>query len=217
MVPLTAFDPLVRSRSLLTHFFYAQKWNKGELTPDNLRTYAKEYFYLVKRIPGIVARVRDRAIERGYDDAGSIERNILEEQEHVELWKRFGHSLGLSDQEIGSHEPSPTVREAVSELEALAEGSFEDGVACMYALELDLPEIACSKKEGLCKFYGLNEDNKDAHVYFDEHLGEEAHLQVWRRVSIEPLRARNVIARSLAAQHKILDGVCDACGLAMVC
>lgn len=216
MTSLSTFDELIRSRSLLTHFFYAQKWNKGELTLDDLRTYAKEYFHLVKNIPGIVARVRDRAAERGYDDVAAIEKNIAEEQVHVELWKRFGDSLGVSGAVMEQYEASEIVKEAVAELETLAEGSFEDGVACMYALELDLPSIAQSKKGGLCAYYGLQEDNEDAHVYFNEHLGEEAHLQVWRRIPVTE-RAGKVAERSLAAQHKILDGVCGACGIAMDC
>ena len=57
---LSTLDPFIASMSLLKHPFY-QKWSKGELTKGDLAFYAKEYFHLVERIPGIVARVHERA------------------------------------------------------------------------------------------------------------------------------------------------------------
>src|SRR5687767_246951 len=137
MIALSTLDPLIAQKSLLKHPFY-QKWSKGELTLGDLRVYAKEYFHLVQRIPGIVARVRDRATDASF--RAQIEENMQEEQEHVELWKRFASSLGLPEAELESHDASPTVISAVSRLEALAEGTLEDGIVAMYALECELPK-----------------------------------------------------------------------------
>jgi len=212
---LTQFDILIKGRSLLTHPFYAQRWNNGELTLEELQVYAKEYFHLAKRIPGIVSRVRDRAVEKRPDLVPAIEENIQEETEHIDLWKRFAKSLGVSEEEMEHYEPTKQVKGAVSTLEKLAEGSFEDGVATMYAMELELPTISQTKKEGLCKFYGL--ESEDAHIYFDEHLNEEKHFDVWRQVKIDPVRAEKVVDKALAAQHKVLDGVSEKCGLCTTC
>ena len=215
-VSLTELDTFIQSQGLLTHYFYAQKWNKGELTRDELALYAKEYFHLARRVPGIVSRVKDRAVAAGRTDLlPHIDHNIEEETQHIELWKRFASSLGVSEQELEGYIPSVQTQEAVTELETLAETSLEDGVTAMYAMELTLPEIAQSKKDGLTNLYGLT--SEDAHIYFDEHLNEEEHFAVWRKVPVDPIRAMQVTKASLRAQHKVLDGVCDVCGFCISC
>lgn len=210
MFSLSSLDPLIASMSLLKHPFY-RRWSKGELTREDLRCYVKEYFSLVERIPGIVARVCVRAADHiPASNIAAIERNVAEEQEHVELWKRFAGSLGVSTEELAAHEASEGVRAAVRELERLAEGSFEEGVTMLYALERELPVIAQTKKEGLLRFYGLA--TADAHAYFDEHMKEEQHLNVWRAMPLTGKR-RGAAKASLRAQNQILDCVCAERGI----
>ncbi len=210
MYTLSQLDERIASRSLLQHPFYV-KWSKGELTLDDLRVYAKEYFHLAKSVPGIVSRVRDRALEKHPEMIPFIEENIVEETEHTELWKRFAMSLNISDEELTVYQPSLKTRHAVQMMEGLAERSFDHGVAAMYAMELELPQIAQTKKDGLCDFYDLT--SIDAHIYFDEHLKEEKHLAVWRMVSIDCSDAEEAAEASLTAQNQVLDAVCDLCGI----
>lgn len=211
MISLIKFDSVINQKSILTHYFYEQKWNMGELSKEDLQIYAKEYFHLAKRIPGIVSRVIDRAKERGSDLVSEIEQNMVEETEHVELWKRFAKSLDVSDAELEAYEPTAKVKAAVDSLEQIAGQSLEDGVAVMYAMELELPAVAQSKKDGLTKWYNLH--SEDAHIYFDEHLKEADHFNLWRKVLVDEASAEKAINASLAAQHLVLDGVCDACGI----
>ncbi|TSC58277.1 MAG: coenzyme PQQ synthesis protein c [Candidatus Peregrinibacteria bacterium Greene0416_19] len=211
MIALSSLDSIISTKSLLKHPFY-QKWSKGELTLDDLRVYAKEYFHLVERIPGIVDRVRDRVTDPSFK--AGIEHNAEEEREHVELWKRFAGSLGIPAGELMSYEPSHTVKDAVASMEALAERGLEEGITAMYALELELPKIAVTKKQGLCDFYGLT--SEDAHIYFDEHLKEEEHLKVWRSQPVSD-RAAATAEACVAAQNRVLDGVCERCGIPMDC
>jgi len=215
MITLATFDDLIAKKSLLTHYFYEKKWNNGELTIPELQKYAKEYFHLVKAVPGMVSRVRDRALERDPKLAALIAKNVAEEEEHIELWKKFSGSLGISEEELEAHQPNAKVVAAVEKLEELAEGSLEDGVTMMYAMERELPAIAKSKKDGLCKHYGIDSD--EAHIYFDEHLNEADHFDVWLNVKVDPERAKDVTEQSLAAQHLLLDGVCDVMGIEMDC
>jgi pyrroloquinoline-quinone synthase len=213
MTSVSLLDPLISDMSLLKHPFY-QKWSKGELTKKDLQIYAKEYFHLVSRIPSIVERVRVRADKKHHPLAGMIAKNGIEEQEHVELWKRFAKSLNISESELLAHKPHATVTAAVMQLEQLADGTFEDGVVTMYSMEAELPKIAKTKKEGLCDWYNLS--SEDAQIYFDEHLKEEEHLQVWRGVEVEPKHSQTIALQSLQAQNKVLDGVCELCGI-MAC
>ena len=214
MTTLQVFDDLIASRSLLLHPFYV-KWSNGELSMDDMNVYAKEYFHLARRIPGIVERVRDRAQEQSPHMIAMIEENMEEEQEHVDLWKRFANSLGITNEELEAYQPSATVQEAVTALEEVAEGTFEDGIAAMYALEKELPEIAQTKKDGLCKFYGL--ESEDAHIYFDEHLKEEKHIAVWLSVQVDDAQAETAVRKSLDAQNKVLDAVCEVAGIDCEC
>lgn len=208
---LSQFDSLIASRSLLKHPFY-QKWSKGELTMDDMKVYAKEYFHLVERIPGMVASVRDRAADRDLKD--QIDENVREEQEHVELWKRFAKSVGVPEAELLAHQPSDIVVKAVATLEKACEGTFSEGVSAIYALELELPAIATTKKQGLSDFYGLT--SEDAQIYFDEHLKEEKHLDVWRAMPVEG-DLEQAVDCSLTAQNQVLDGVCEICGISLHC
>lgn len=211
-ITLSALDPQIAAKSLLKHPFYV-RWSKGELTKDELKVYAKEYFHLVERIPGVVERIRDRVTDPVL--RAQIEENRAEEQEHVGLWKRFAKSLGINEQELVSYKPSQKTTDAVISLEGLAEQGMEQGIVAMYALEAELPAIAATKKDGLCKFYGL--ESEDAQIYFDEHLKEEKHLEVWRKFSVDESGAHAVADASLIAQNSILDAVCDECGIAMSC
>jgi pyrroloquinoline-quinone synthase len=211
MKTLTALDALIASRSLLLHPFYV-RWSKGELTLQELQIYAKEYYALVTRIPGIVAKVLEKAPAA---KKGAIAQNVLEETEHIELWERFAKSLEISKEELVTYQPSDDVMSAVRSLEEAAERSYEDGVVAIYALERELPAIAQTKKEGLLRYYGLS--SPDAQAYFDEHLGEEKHLAVWRDVSVNDEQAFASAEVSMAAQNKVLDGVCHAAGIPLLC
>ena len=209
---LSELTTLIASMSLLKHPFY-QKWSKGELTLGDLKVYAKEYFHLVERIPGIVARVatriRDQELQR------RVRENMVEEAAHVELWKRFAKSLGISEAELLDHSASQKVQDAVRSMETLAELGMEQGIVSMYAMEAELPAIAVTKKDGLCRFYGL--DSEDAQVYFNEHMKEEKHLAVWRAFEVDQYSAIAAAETSLTAQNQVLDAVCEACGISMAC
>ncbi len=211
MTTFQDIDVLVAEKSLLKHPFYV-KWSKGELTLSDLRAYAKEYFRLVERIPGIVSRVRDRVTDGALQ--AQVARNVVEEQEHVDLWKRFSYSLGLTDADLAAHVAAPKTEAAIRSLETIAERNLQDGMVAMYAFESELPKVAQTKKDGLTAFYGLT--SADAHVYFDEHLLEEKHIKVWRS---QPLSGDAMTAAdaSLTAQNQVLDAVCEACGISTDC
>lgn len=214
-VSLSVLDPMIEGHTLLKHPFYL-RWSRGELTVDDLRAYAKEYFHLVERVPGIVARVKDRIPNDRRRRFGRIvEENRREEVHHIDLWKRFAKSLGISEEELQNHKPSSKTCDAVERLEEGAEGNFEDAVTTMYALEHELPLIAKTKKDGLCRFYGLT--GEDARCYFDEHEKEEKHLSVWREISVDDVRAPSVARHCLDAQHSLLDAVCELRAIPLHC
>lgn len=215
MISLIDFDDLIARRSMLTHPFYKVWWSEGKLTRDQLATYAKEYYHLVKAIPAIVSHVHRHAVLRRPDLADAIAHNIVEEQEHIALWERFAASLGVDRSTMQSVVASPMMQTAIARLQYLAESGFEQGVAAMYAMEREIPAVAQSKKEGLLHFYGLSSD--DAHAYFDEHLHEQDHFSLWQKIPIGEELGLRCVQASLDAQHALLDAVCDACGIDCDC
>jgi pyrroloquinoline-quinone synthase len=197
-------DLEIEKRSLLKHSFY-QMWSEGRLTVDHLQGYSKEYFQLVKAVPGFV-----EGIAKGMDSQ-DIADNAKEETEHVEPWIRFASALGVSRSDLASYAGADKTNEAVAKMMALASASFEEAVAAMYAYEMELPKISRSKIDGLKKFYGM--ESEDATKYFEIH--EEAdvrHAQIWREIlqKIPADRQQAAFAaaiESLKAQNMLLDSV----------
>lgn len=212
MFSLTDLDALIAARSLLKHPFY-QRWSRGQLTQGDLQTYVKEYFHLVQRVPSFVTSIRDRITDQ--KKRAEVEQNRVEEQEHIALWEDFAESLGVTREELSAYVPSRKTQEAMLEMDRLSRESEESGVAAMYALERELPEIAQTKKDGLCRFYNLTSSR--AHRYFDEHLKEAKHLHVWQSFTITAEKAIPAAEGSMDAQNKVLDAVCEIRGISMDC
>lgn len=197
-------DSEIESRSLLKHSFY-QMWSEGKLTIDHLQGYSMEYFQLVKAIPEIVERIAARV------DNEDIANSVKEEAEHVEPWARFATALGVSRNDLVDYAGAARTNAAVARMIGLANASFEEAVAAMYAYEMELPKISRSKIDGLKKFYGMC--SEDATKYFEIH--EEAdvrHAQIWReilnKIPADKQEAAFVAAvESLNAQNMLLDSV----------
>lgn len=197
-------DSEIEKRSLLKHQFY-QLWSDGKLTIDHLKGYSKEYFQLVKAVPGMVENIA------GFSPHEDIASNAKEESDHVAPWVRFASVLGVTHEELAGYEGNPKTIAAVDAMKKLSASSFEEAAAAMYAYEAELPKISRSKIDGLKTFYRM--DSGDATNYFEIH--EEAdvrHAQVWREIlqSIPESRreaAFNAAVESLKAQNLLLDSV----------
>jgi pyrroloquinoline-quinone synthase len=199
-------DSEIERRSLLKHSFY-QMWSEGSLTVDHLRGYSLEYFQLVKAVPKFVESIVAKTMDNGDD----IASNAREEAEHIEPWIRFATALGVPRSDLVDYAGAAKTNAAVAKMMALANSSFEEAVAAMYAYEMELPKISRSKIDGLKKFYGMS--SEDATKYFEIH--EEAdvrHAQVWReilnKIPAEKQEAAFTAAvESLKAQNMLLDSV----------
>jgi pyrroloquinoline-quinone synthase len=197
-------DSEIERRSLLKHSFY-QMWTEGKLTVEHLQGYSKEYFQLVKAVPGFVEGIAK------WTDNQDVAGNAKEEAEHVEPWVRFATALGVSRSELVDYDGAAKTNAAVEKMMDLSNTSFEEAVAAMYAYEMELPRISRSKIDGLKKFYGMN--SEDATKYFEIH--EEAdvrHAQVWREMlqkipADRQEAAFNAAVESLKAQSMLLDSV----------
>ena len=208
-------DRLIEEYSLLKHPFY-QAWQRGELSLDQLRHYAGQYYQHVLAFPQYVSAAH--AICPDEHDRRELLENLIEEdrgeEHHPELWLRFGEALGLSRQSVIETEPLPeTLRLVETYRELTKNGSFAQAATALYCYESQVPEIARTKIAGLQQFYGI--DDERALQFLSVHIEADVwHAEVGRgfveRYGKSPEEREAVIdaaERSLKALWGFLDGV----------
>ena len=204
---------------LLCHPFY-KAWAAGELTREELRAYAAEYYPQVAAFPGHLQRlalrtqdgalrgalVMNRADELGADYPGG--------RAHEELWLDFAEGMGAEREQVRRHTPLPEVQELIAGFRRVAhEGSPAAALATFYAYESQVPRIAKEKELGLREFYGA-----DARTcgYFTLHQTADVHhAQVWkqeleRELAANPAAEREALEAAEAAARALwraLDGI----------
>jgi pyrroloquinoline-quinone synthase len=144
-------DALRGRWNVLAHPFYT-RWERGELTREELAFYAGEYRHAVTALAGAAAAATQVA---GPEHA-------KQEQEHVSLWEDFRSALGGTDE----RSPLPETRECVEAWTAARDPL--EALAVLYAIESGQPEVAQTKLDGLVQFYGFGPDS-DATAYFRLH------------------------------------------------
>lgn len=211
-------DETIASHALLSHPFY-QSWNAGTLSADTLREYIKQYYAHVRVFPRYVSaahaacddiRVRQLLLENLIDEDQG-------ESNHPELWMRFADGMGVARDDVRNAVPLEKTRASVSTMVELTRSDdFRDGLAALYAYESQVPMVAKTKREGLAKFYDL--DDARSVQFFTVH--EEADIE-HSRVERELLarhcssdaqqdRAIAVADRASRALWQFLDGVYEA-------
>jgi pyrroloquinoline-quinone synthase len=166
-------------RSLLRHPFY-QAWQKGELDLEALRGYASQYWHHVLAFPQYVSGAH--AICPTQPERQELLENLIEEERgdenHPELWLRFGEGVGAERAAIEASTPLPETDRLVSTFrDATTKRSFAEACAALYVYESQVPEVAKTKIAGLKQFYSI--DTPRALQFFEVHIGaDEIHSEV---------------------------------------
>ncbi len=206
---------MIEERSLLKHPFY-QAWQRGDLTLDALKNYAGQYYHHVLAFPQYVSAAHANCPDQ--NDRQELLENLIEEERgeenHPELWLRFGEALGLTRQQIIETELLPETLQLVDTYrEITKQGTFAQAATALYCYESQVPEVAKTKIAGLKEFYGVEEYR--GLQFFDVHIGaDEWHAAVGRsfveRYATSPAERRAVretAQRCLDALWSFLDGV----------
>ena len=107
---------------LLCHPFYLA-WSAGQLTRDDLREYAADYYHHVAAFPNYLAefvtRATDAELRRAVlsnlcDEEGMATDYGQSGRPHAELWLDFAEGMGADRDEVCRHSP-------VAEISALTE------------------------------------------------------------------------------------------------
>ena len=194
---------------LLCHPFY-RAWAAGELTRDDLREYACNYYHHVAAFPAYLAQLALR-LDEG-DLRRSVLANMCEERgtagasgkdavrhsvPHSELWLDFAEAMG-ANRDVGRHLPVAEVQGLIRYFHRVAsEGTPEEALAAFYVYESQVPRVAKEKERGLREIYGA--DDK-ACAYFTLHTTADVfHSKVWRK------QLENRITESPEAVQPALD------------
>jgi pyrroloquinoline-quinone synthase len=150
---------------LLDHPFY-QAWTRGEVREATLAEYHHAYAEFIRRIPSYW---QDVVLAFGVTSPLTAEI-IREETEHIHLWNLWGAAL-----------PNPRGRASLQEaIEGFNAFNPSALLGALQAFEVQQPEVARTKKEGLLRHYRLHEADLR---YFDEHLAEEKHIAFGSRLA----------------------------------
>ena len=179
---LTALEERVARYDLLCHPYY-QAWTAGQLTRDDLRAYAGDYYHHVAAFPAYLSALHSR-LEDG-ETRRAVLRNLCEEEidgrPHSELWLDFAEGMGADRDAVRGRQALPEVGELIATFRRIArEGTTAEALAAFYAYESQVPRVARQKADGLAQRYGADAKTRG---YFELHqFADVEHAQVWHEL-----------------------------------
>jgi len=215
-------EGILESKSLLKHPFY-QAWTMGSLTREDLADYAQQYYQQEARFPRYISAVHSNCPE--IKTRQMLIENLTHEESgpenHPELWLAFAGAVGASRESVQNAEMNAGTKKCVDSFTKLSRGSWQSGLAALYAYEAQQPAVAKTKIEGLKSKYQL--DSKAALGFFQVHETMDAwHSESEKQILTEEIRKnpelREVVKASVSeacdALNALLDGVCESRGIA---
>ena len=177
--------------NVLDHPFYL-RWERGELSREDLAYYAGEYRHAVVALADAAA-------------VGGDSEHAAEEAAHIDLWDDFAAALEAPL----DREPSTETRECATAWRS--EDSLE-ARAVLYAVESGQPAISQTKLTGLVDHYGFTAGT-NATEYFELHADRDhehaaASAEVLRKAAPEDAdRLAAAAEAALKGNWHLLDGV----------
>ncbi|HEY1271808.1 MAG TPA: iron-containing redox enzyme family protein [Terriglobales bacterium] len=214
-------DARIARYDLLCHPFY-KAWSAGELTREDLREYAEDYYHHVDAFPTYLAefgvRLEEGELRRAVvanlsDEKGGEDAFGMPGRAHSELWLDFAEGMGAS-RNLHRHASLADMARLIKHFSQVArEGSPEEALAAFYAYESQVPRVAGEKARGLRERYGADEKTCG---YFTLHATADVyHSRVWRqqlekRLKANPQAAEAALDAAEAAAKALwraLDGI----------
>lgn len=209
-------NAIIDQSHLLKHEFY-QAWSAGQLTSEQLKDYAAQYYAQVKSFPRFISRVHTHCPE--IDARKVLLENLVDEEihgtDHPALWMQFAEGMGAKRDEVLSTVYRDKTQSMVDVYYELAEQDWRDGLCALYAYEYQVPAVSESKIDGLKKFYQIADEKTlaffSAHQVYDvEHANQVARL-IEKYVDAD--RAEVATAKAAKALWGFLDGMCETHGI----
>jgi pyrroloquinoline-quinone synthase len=214
-------DAAIAKYDLLCHPFY-KAWAAGELTRDDVREYARQYYHHVEAFPSYLAELalrldegelRRAVLANMCDEQGKAGRAESDSVPHSELWLDFAEGVGAK-RDMRGHKPLAEINGLVTHFHRVAgDATPEEALAAFYAYESQVPRVAKEKERGLRERYAA--DDKTC-GYFALHATTDIyHANVWRmqlekRIATTPATADaalNAAEKTARMLWQALDGI----------
>jgi pyrroloquinoline-quinone synthase len=188
-----ALTDSLSDRQLLSHAFY-RRWEAGELSREELRSYAEQYRYFETMLPLFLESLAEKLPEGSSRDA--VLDNLRDETappSHLELFEMFATFYGARAVTI-----SPAMARLVEAYDTLLERGSSAALAGLWAYESQGAAIAKSKAEGLRTHYGVE---SDAATFWDAHWLVEGDHADW---TLDALSSLDPDASEAAASARLI-------------
>ena len=208
-------DATIDKHHLLNHPFY-ESWNAGELSHETIQEYAAQYFQHVSLFPRYLSAIHSNCDEIKVRQL--LLENLVDEEEgdenHPELWMRFAEGMGNSREKVNNTTLLKETRDLVNTFMALSKSDkYHIGLAALYCYESMQPEISETKKEGLQKFYNI--EDEDTLKFFTVHMhADKWHRKIVRKLLVEAGKSKEnrkpmlrAVESALSALNNFLNGM----------
>ncbi len=205
----------IQNRHLLSHSFY-QRWQKGELSREELQGYVKEYYAFEKEFPRFLSSLHSQCEDLKTRQLllENLTHEEMGEENHPELWLRFAEGLGVTRDEVKGHFHSDETEQLLRAFRQYTQsGDLIQGLSALYAYERQQPDVARSKMEGLKSQYGWKDEGSlaffKAHLHYDVyHADTEATiLSEMCQTEDDLKKAAEVTEAITQALYEFLDGI----------
>lgn len=171
-----SFTAIFDELHLLKTPFY-QAWMAGDLTREELKDYAQQYYHHVASFPRYLGAIHsncaDAVQRRDILDNLNDEEGVGYDASHPELWLQFAEGLGTTRTEVQAAKPRAAIQNVIDTFFKYARSSYHEGLGALYVYEAQVPEIAHSKIEGLKKNYAVTDEK--TLKFFEVHKTADVH------------------------------------------
>src|SRR3989344_4959326 len=130
------FHEALHSWHLLQHPFY-QDWMKGQITAEQLKDYACQYYAHVEAFPRYLSATHSHCGKA--EDRRVLLENLNDEEglafgeSHPELWLKFAKGMGASREEVERSQPRAAIQNVIETFFRHSHSSFHEGLGALYA------------------------------------------------------------------------------------
>ncbi|MBS4029656.1 MAG: iron-containing redox enzyme family protein [Ignavibacteriales bacterium] len=210
---------IIEKHNVLKHPFF-QLWNCGAVSNDTLRVFVSQFYHLIKHFPRMLSAIHSNTSELLTRKVilKTLNREDGAKEHSAELWVRYAESLGISRMELENAHTLPKTRHLLDTMNNFCRNhSSLEGLASLYAYEVQLPPLFKMKMDGLLKYYPLTE-KRNTKFFHVRQERDTVHSLLEREIIDKSVTTENYTKVTFAMEStayafwKFLDGIMEVYG-----